>query len=84
MAIPTDDPRLDPLRIDREEQEIAGYERNPRGEIKFGGNEAPDERLFIDPKAPDYDREELRKVIDTSITQLSSEDTEEIETQTIS
>lgn len=84
MAVPTDDPRLEDVIIQTEETPISEYERNPRGEIKYDGEQAPTERLEVDLLRQTYDYEELRKTINTEITELAEQSGEEIQTREIS
>jgi hypothetical protein len=84
MAVPTDDPRLEDVIIQTENTPISEYERNPKGEIKYDGEQAPSERLQVDLLRQTYDYEELRKTVNTEITELSEESNEEIQTREIS
>jgi len=84
MAVPTDDPRLEDVIIQTEDTPISGYERNPRGEVKYDGGQAPTERLQVDLLRQTYDYGELRKTINTEITELAEDSEDEIQTREIS
>lgn len=84
MAIPADDPRLNPVRIDPARKGLESYERDEEGRILFDDRAALSEFLFVEPLRQRYDDEALRDTLDVSISELADENQEvDVTTTTI-
>ena len=82
MAIPADDPRLAPVRVERDRIQVQPLERDEDGRLIF--SEDVDVATFVplEPFRQQYDEEEAEKVLETGISNLTTESEDDQETQT--
>lgn len=71
MAIPTDDPRLNEVRVDPARRLLEPYERDDDGRIILSQDVRGARLLFVSPSLRVYDREALAEEVDAIVSQLA-------------